>query len=141
VVLVIGWVFLHGAMVAAGTTLAWRQRFDPAPRILTFGLSRPSQDRRWSASLRQSLRELLRPAFWLPLLLVLGALAWAGEPQQALVFVALRALLIGFLLMLLVQRLDLSALPQRLQKLGHWGPALAWRQALEQLSLQNGNKG
>ncbi len=135
--LLIVWVAAHGLIVAVGTAMAWRRRFDAPPeRIVAFGLMVPSGDRRWWQTLVHAFRELLRPTFWLPLVLILGALAWAGQPQQSLVFVALRAMTIALILMVLVQRLNLSALPERLQKLGYWGPALAWRQALVRLGLR-----
>ncbi len=135
--LLILWIVAHGSVVATGTALAWRRRFEDLPdRVIAFGVMQPSLDRRWRQTLVHALRELLRPAFWLPLLLILGALAWSGQPQQSLVFVALRAILIGLVLMILVQRMNLSGLPERLQKLGHWGPALAWRQALARLGMR-----
>lgn len=89
--------------------------------------------RGWRASVLHALRELARPAFWIPLGLVLAALAWAGQPDEALVWVALRALLVAWVLFVLVQRLDLAALPGGLRRLGLWGPAIAWRRALARL--------
>lgn len=64
---------------------------------------------------------------------MLAALAWAGQPDEALVWVALRALLVAWVLFVLVQRLDLAALPGGLRRLGLWGPAIAWRRALARL--------
>jgi hypothetical protein len=135
-VLVTCWLCAHGAVVATGTLLSWK-RGPPAPSSEQLprwfsGISMP-QRRSWAATLAQALRDLLRPAFWLPLLLIIAALAWAGQPGETLVWVALRALLIGWILFVVVQRLDLPALPERLRRLGMWGPAIAWRRALARL--------
>jgi len=133
------WIAAHGAIVAAGTGLAWRRRH------LVKLLDTPSRwqlpllnegKRGWLASIGRGLRELARPTFWLPLLLILAALAWAGQSQQSLVFVALRAIVIGWILFVLIQRLDFRALPGRLRRLGMWGPAIAWRRALSRLQAQ-----
>lgn len=136
VLLIAGWIAAHGAVVASGTALAWRrggQTLDAA-RLPRWFSPPPIQARRgWGATLLQALRDMLRPTFWLPILLILGALAWAGQPRETLVWVALRALLIAWVLFVLVQRLDLPALPARLRRLGMWGPAIAWRRALARL--------
>ena len=73
---------------------------------------------------------MLRPTFWVPLLLIIAALAWAGQSRESLIWVALRAMLIAWAMFVLVQRLDLPAMPGRLRQLGMWGPAIAWRRAM-----------
>lgn len=133
------WIAAHGAIVAAGTGLAWRRRhlvkLVDTPSRWQLPLLNEGK-RGWLASIGRGLRELARPTFWLPLLLILAALAWAGQSQQSLVFVALRAIVIGWILFVLIQRLDFRALPGRLRRLGMWGPAIAWRRALSRLQAQ-----
>jgi hypothetical protein len=120
-----GVVALAGPAVAVGGDEATLPRWTPP---LAIGARRG-----WGASVLHALRELARPAFWLPLGLVLAALAWAGQPGEALVWVALRALLVAWALFVLVQRLDLAALPGGLRRLGLWAPAIAWGRALARL--------
>lgn len=141
--LVGAWIGLHAGVVALAAGLAWGRGAGAAPAVATgedeAALPRWTPPlalgarRGWGASVLHALRELARPAFWLPLGLVLAALAWAGQPDEALVWVALRALLVAWVLFVLVQRLDLAALPGGLRRLGLWGPAIAWRRALARL--------
>lgn len=131
------WLALHGAAVAAGTAVAWyrpptAQVSRSMPKWL-LPMAVPIR-RGWGAAVLHALREMLRPAFWLPLLLILGALAWAGQSSEYLVWVILRAVLIAWAMYVLVQRLDLPALPARLRRLGMWGPAIAWRRAMAKLA-------
>lgn len=134
--LIAGWIAAHGAVVASGTVLAWRRgaRALEATRLPRWFSPPAIPSRRgWGATLLQAARDMLRPTFWVPILLILGALAWAGQPNETLLWVALRALLIAWVLFVLVQRVNLPALPARLRSLGMWGPAIAWRRALARL--------
>jgi nucleoside-triphosphatase THEP1 len=134
--LLAGWVALHAGTVAMGTALAWRQRHQ-ALRVesgrvrLTLSGSVATS---WREAFRRGASELKRPLLWAPLLLVLAVLALAGRPAEQLVYIALRALAIGWLVFALVQRVDLSLLPARLRTLGRWGPAIAWQRALRTLA-------
>ncbi len=145
-VLVGAWIGLHAGVVAVAAGLAWgRGDARPAGRAMPGAAADEAPlprwtpplalgvRRGWAASLAHAARELARPAFWGPLGLVLAALAWAGQPNEALVWVALRALLVAWVLFVLVQRLDLAALPGGLRRWGLWGPAIAWRRALARL--------
>ncbi len=140
--LVAAWIAAHGAVVAAGTFVAWR-RAPLAPGEIRlpawFAAPRLSGARGWRQQLAHAFGELRRPAFWLPLLLILGGLAWAGQPGETLLWVCLRALLIAWVLFVVVQRLDLAAVPGRLRTLGHWGPAIAWRRAMASLQARAGD--
>ncbi len=135
--LIAGWLALHGSAVAMGTALAWRRPVKSAPHArLPSWLVMPSAlaKRSWRASMRQALREMMRPVFWLPLVLVISALAWAGQSNESLIWVLLRAILIAWVMFMLVQRLDLPALPAKLRRFGMWGPAIAWQRALAGLN-------
>ncbi len=134
--LLLVWLAMHGSAVALGTAIAWRRERRGARALRLPSWLPPlvvPERRGWGAAILQAGRDLLRPAFWLPLLLVLGALSWAGQSGEAVVWVALRALLIAWLMFVLVQRIDLPSLPGKLRRLGMWGPAIAWRRALASL--------
>lgn len=137
--LVAAWIAAHGAVVAAGTFVAWRKA-PMAPGEIRlpawFAAPRLGSARGWRQQIAHAFGELRRPAFWLPLALILGGLAWAGQPGEALLWVCLRALLIAWALFVIVQRLDLAAVPGRLRTLGHWGPAIAWRRAMASLQVR-----
>jgi len=132
-VVIATWLALHGCVVSTGTALAWRR---PLQASMGKGLpgwfvpmSAPRR-RRWGEALLHAFRDMLRPTFWVPLLLIIAALAWAGQSRESLIWVALRAILIAWVMFVLVQRLDLPAMPGKLRRLGMWGPAIAWRRAL-----------
>jgi hypothetical protein len=134
--LLAGWVALHAGTVAIGTALAWRQRHQALrvePGRFRIALTGRAA-RSWREAFRRGASELKRPLLWAPLLLVLAVLALAGRPAEQLIYVALRALAIGWLVFALVQRVDLSRLPARLRTLGRWGPAMAWHRALRTLA-------
>jgi hypothetical protein len=134
--LLAAWVLVHGVVGCCATMLAWRQRRDGLPAMPTLGGGldfESTRDRGWRRALGRGSRDLLRPAFWVPVVLVLCGLLLAGETTRSLLAVALRALVVGWVLFVLVQRIDFSALPARLRILGHWGPAIAWRRALSRL--------
>ncbi|MGQ0801099.1 MAG: ATP-binding protein [Pseudomarimonas sp.] len=132
-VVIATWLALHGGVVATGTALAWRRPLQASTGKGLPGwfvpLSMPKR-RRWGAALLHGFRDMLRPTFWVPLLLIIAALAWAGQSRESLIWVALRAMLIAWVMFVLVQRLDLPAMPGKLRQLGMWGPAIAWRRAL-----------
>lgn len=138
-VVIATWLALHGGVVATGTALAWRR---PLQGSMGSGLpawfvplSMPTR-RGWGEALLHAFRDMLRPTFWVPLLLIVAALAWAGQSRESLIWVALRAVLIAWVMFVLVQRLDLPAMPGRLRQLGMWGPAIAWRRALSRFGAK-----
>lgn len=125
-------VLLHGLVGASVGLWVWRRRATPPDWLERFqsvpipGYAKES----WLQSLGRAFAGLLRPAFLIPVILVTGVLALNGTPLQEWVWIALRAIAIGWLVFALARRIDFRTLVVRLRKKGHWGPALAFDRAL-----------
>lgn len=133
---VIVWVALWGFV--AGAVTAW-------------AYGRPAVGERWLSSkhpvggvasggkptvlsvLTGALRDLVRPTFWLPVLIVAAILTGTGRPWEGTMWMTLRAATIAFALFVAVRWLDPVGLADWLRKQGHWGPAVAFGRALEGL--------
>lgn len=136
------YLLLHALGVAIVAALAWRRRAEPvslepvAPEALR-NLLTPRAAEGWLASSWRALPELLRPGFLAPLAIVLGALAAGGTPGEALFWIALRALTIGWLLCVLLRRVDPHGLTRFLTRLGWHAPARLWGRVLMRLGTTN----
>jgi hypothetical protein len=136
------YLLLHALGVAIVAALAWRRRAEPvllepvAPEALR-NLLAPRAAEGWLASSWRALPELLRPGFLAPLAIVLGALAAGGTPGEALFWIALRALTIGWLLCVLLRRVDPHGLTRCFTRLGWHAPARLWGRVLMRLGTTN----
>lgn len=75
-------------------------------------------------------RDLLRPSFWAPVLIVLLVLKLAGTQDLDLFWIVFRAVAVAFVLFSLIRVVDPIGLVRWLRRKGHWGPALAFDRAL-----------
>jgi len=137
VALALAWIGVCGLASGTATWVWWRRR--RLPRLLERGLERGargfasqlgSSPRSWRTAALHALRDLARPFFWLPLLVVVAVLLAAGSPWERSLWIVVRAATIGFLLFALARGVDMNRLVERLRARGHWGPALAFRQAM-----------
>jgi nucleoside-triphosphatase THEP1 len=118
------------AIIAGGiAATAWKLRAPPAAlrRIIERERAGAAGDAvrrggRW--------REFTHLQFWLPLVLVSGILLATGRPWESVAWLALRFIVVAFLLMTLVSLLRPARWADYLRKLGWWGPALAMGGAL-----------
>lgn len=134
------WLGGYALVGAVAGLAAWRRRHQPqAPPALKLPMGTPP--RVWRHSLAAAFAELRRPSLWLPIALVLAALAWAGQPAESLVFLALRALSVAFVLLVLLQRVDWVGVGDFWRRRGRYGPALAWHRAMQALRGPDGRDG
>ncbi len=131
------YVGVHAAGAGFAGLLAWRfRRRDPDFSKLKRGaLLDFSHARTQSAWLRAGL-DLLKPSFWLPLAIILAALALAGRSAESLFWLAFRALTIAWLLFALLRRIPFERSAEWLRARGFSGPAHAWSRSLEILGLK-----
>jgi hypothetical protein len=133
--LVGAWALLHAAVASGVTLAAWRLRRPPPalqrliekestrqPAAVPAAPVRPAWTRR--------LREFARWQFWLPLLVVAAILLGSGRPWEAVAWLVLRFVAVGFVLMTLVSLLRPVRWAESLRRRGWWGPALALSGAL-----------
>lgn len=134
--LVGGWALFHAAVAGSVALTAWRLRRPPAAlqrviekettrpaAVASAGPARPAWVRR--------LREFGRWQFWLPLLVVASILLGSGRPWEAVAWLVLRFVAVGFVLIALVSLLRPARWAEALRRRGWWGPALALSGALE----------
>lgn len=128
------WILGFGAVSATVTWAVWRRR--RLPRRLEQALDRGARGfglgttRSWRDAAVQGLRDLARPVFWLPLLLVIAILLTAGSSLERATWIVIRAATIGFLLFALAGALDFQRLIEWLRGRGYWGPAHAFHSAV-----------
>ncbi len=131
---IVAWVAGYGVAAGLATWAVWRRR--RLPRRLERALERGARGfgigerRPWSAAAVRGLRDLARPVFWLPLLLVVAVLLAAGSSLERASWIVVRAATLGFLLFSLAGALDFQRLVEWLRDRGHWGPALAFSRAV-----------
>jgi hypothetical protein len=113
---------------ALETLAEWRDRLGGAPSLV--GSERPS----WGQALASGAKDLARPTFWVPLMLVVAIILAAGSPWESAFWVVARAATVGMVLFTAVRFLDVPGAMRALRRRGHWGPALALGRAIDELS-------
>jgi nucleoside-triphosphatase THEP1 len=128
------WITLWGC-VSAGVTLAvWRRGALPAR--LRGAMERGAVQTRVTPprgrmhALSAAFRDIARPVFWIPIVIVGIILAVAGSPAERLLWIATRAATIGFLLFAAVRMVDPARVIGWLRGRGYWGPAVAFARAV-----------
>jgi hypothetical protein len=119
------WGWSHRARVPARLA-RWLGRRPPAMNAAsTF-----PDDRRLRRTVGAALRDLARPSFWLPILLVAAIVVVSGSPAERAFWIAGRALVVGMLLFSLARSIDPRRVAGWLRRRGLWGPAVAFEEAL-----------
>lgn len=131
-----GWIVLWGAVASAATLVTWRRR--SLPRRFQELMSRrleglrdpdaPPPTRR--QAVLSGLRDLSRPAFWLPLLVIAAVVLAAGASWSDAAWMGVRAVTLGFLIFTAARSFEPRRLAAWLRRRGHWGPAVALEKAL-----------
>ena len=137
--LIAGWSVACGAISCLLTLLAWKRRQHMPGRLRDAvfrkgkGIALEGKPVSRTEAMKRGLRDLTRPLFWLPVLVVVGFTLATGSPLESALWVVVRAAGIGFVLFSLVRVFDMHRFIAWLQSRGHWGPALAYRHALERI--------
>ena len=137
--LIAGWSVACGAVSCLLTLLAWKRRQHMPGRLRDAvfrkgkGIALEGKPVSRTEAMKRGLRDLTRPLFWLPVLVVVGFTLATGSPLESALWVVVRAAGIGFVLFSLVRVFDMHRFIAWLQSRGHWGPALAYRHALERI--------
>jgi hypothetical protein len=138
-VLVAGWSVACGAVSCLLTLIAWKRRAHMPGRLRDAvfrkrkGIALEGKPAGGTEAMKRGLRDLSRPLFWLPVLIVVVFTLASGSPLDSALWVVVRAAGIGFVLFSLIRVFDMHRFIGWLQSRGHWGPALAYRHALERI--------
>jgi nucleoside-triphosphatase THEP1 len=134
-----GWTVLCGVVSTGLTVFAWTHRRRMPVRlqkaVFTQGKLVAFEDRpsgMWDA-VRRGGKDIARPLFWLPVAIVVGVMLATGSPLESALWVVIRAAGVGFVLFSLVRAFDMQRFIRWLLARGYWGPALAYRRAMERM--------
>jgi nucleoside-triphosphatase THEP1 len=130
------WTVVCGTLSAVATLLAWLRRhrlparirtmLDKGARGITGDVGTPSV----KVALRRGLRDLVRPLFWAPVVLVGIIIMANGSTWEQAMWIVLRAVTVGWVLFSVARLFDPRKLVGWLRRKGHWGPAMALSRAL-----------
>jgi hypothetical protein len=135
--LIFVWTILCGLISGMLTLLAWnrRQRMPERLRYLMFrktkGITFDGKPARISEAMKHGLKDIARPLFWLPVAVVVAIMSATGSPLESIVWVVVRAAGLGFVLLSVARAFDFGRFLRWLENRGHWGPALAYRSAID----------
>lgn len=136
ITLVFLWMILCGSLSAFITMFAWLRRHK-VPARLTAMLSKGTRGvggnfaaPTWGAAIRKGLRDLLRPLFWAPVIVVAAVVVMTGSSWEQGMWIVVRAVTVGWVLFSVARLFDPRKLLSWLQRKGHWGPAMALKRAL-----------
>lgn len=129
------WIALWGSVSSVATLITWRRR--RLPRRFTELMGRrleglrdpdaPRRSRRRAVLL--GLRDLSRPEFWMPLAIIAAVIMAAGAPWGSAFWMAVRAVIVGFVVFTAARSFEPRRLAAWLRRRGHWGPAEALERA------------
>lgn len=128
------WALFYALTAGSITAWAWRRTSVAARVERALGragaVSVGGPDRTWRGAAAGALRDLARPAFWVPVAVLAAILLAAGSPAERAAWIGLRAFAVGLVLFALARRLDPRRAGAWLRRRGRWGPALAMDRAL-----------
>ena len=136
ITLIIIWTVFSGSISAVVTLVAWLRRHRLPSRVSamlakgTGGITRDVGTLSMKNALKTGLRDLTRPFFWAPVVVIALIIVLSGSSWEQAVWVAVRALTVGWVLFSLARLFDPRKLAGWLQRRGHWGPAMALSRAL-----------
>jgi nucleoside-triphosphatase THEP1 len=132
------WVAFWGIVSASVTLVLWMRRRRTSDYFVDLirGHAQRARFTEQSTSKPRALRDgfldILRPHFWIPILIVIAILFASGSNWEHILWIALRAATVGWILFALARMIDPRAIAAWLRRKGHWGPALAFRKALHE---------
>jgi nucleoside-triphosphatase THEP1 len=134
-VLLLFWVCAWGTASSGATIVAWLRRHRLPRRVATM-LARGATGIEWgegktsyASAMKKGLRDLLRPMFWFPILVVALIVGMTGSTQEQAMWILIRAVTIGWVVFSIVRMVDPKKIVAWLARRGHWGPAMAFNRA------------
>jgi hypothetical protein len=133
----VGLLFLWSSiagMFSSGVTLYAYTRRHRTPerlqRLLVKGAANfvaEDTQRSWKSTLKQSLHDLTRPFFWIPIVILMALILVSGSSLENVFWIAVRASTIAMIFFSLARAFDPRSFLNWLRKRGYWGPAYAFR--------------
>jgi hypothetical protein len=137
--IIAGWTLMCGVASGALTLLAWKHRQQMPDRLRDVIFKKPvGVQVEWrpttiAGTIKRGLRDIARPLFWLPVLIVTGVMLASGSSLESVLWIVVRAAVVGFVLFSVVRSFDLRRFIAWLHNRGYRGPALAYRRAMDRM--------
>ncbi len=139
-ILILLWISFWGIISAVVTLYAWLRRHN-LPNRLSVLLSKGTQGMVWNvakptftSAIRHGAHDLVRPFFWVPVLIVATIVLTAGSSWEGVMWIAVRAVSVGWVFFSAVRMIDPLTLVRWFKRKGLWGPALAFSRAFRRQS-------
>ena len=133
--LLVVWSSIAGTLCSVVTLYAYIHRHRTPARLqhlLSQGTTmfvREESKRSWKSTIKQSVHDLTRPFFWIPIAILMVLILVSGSSLESVFWIAVRASTIAMVLFALVRAVDPRSFLNWLRKRGYWGPAYAFRLA------------
>jgi nucleoside-triphosphatase THEP1 len=127
------WSSIAGIFSSAVTFYAFLRRHrtpESLQRLLLKSAAHFSADdahRSWKSTFKQSVRDLTRPFFWIPIVILMVLILVSGSSMENVFWIAVRASTLAMVFFSLARAFDPRSFLQWLRKRGYWGPAYAFR--------------
>ncbi|MCX6120165.1 MAG: hypothetical protein NTX44_00905 [Ignavibacteriales bacterium] len=127
------WSSIAGMFSSAVTLYAYTSRHrtpERLQRLLVTGAAHfvaEDTKRSWKSTIKQSLRDLTRPFFWIPIVILMALILVSGSSLENVFWIAVRASTIAMVFFSLARAFDPRSFLHWLRKRGYWGPAYAFR--------------
>ena len=138
--LILLWISFWGFISAVVTLFAWLRRHN-LPNRLSVLLSKGTHGMVWNAdkptfasAVRHGVHDLVRPCFWVPILIVATIVLAAGSSWEGVMWIVVRAVSVGWVFFSVVRMINPLTLVEWLRRRGLWGPALAFSRAFRRQS-------
>ncbi|MCA0445007.1 MAG: hypothetical protein LCH54_02125 [Bacteroidetes bacterium] len=135
-VLLIGWVSFSALITGLITLYVWRYPQAKFLRIIkkieTYQVikKRGKEPGSLSSVWIQAGADLLRPGFWLPLILIAGIIFLFDTDVKKMTWTLFRGITIAWILFALVRMINVEKILGWMNKKGYWGPLIAFQRAL-----------
>jgi hypothetical protein len=83
----------------------------------------------YASAMRKGLRDLFRPVFWFPIIVVAVIVSMTGSTLEQAMWILVRAITIGWVVFSVVRMVDPKKFVAWLSRRGYWGPAMAFNRA------------
>jgi hypothetical protein len=133
--LLVVWSSIAGTLCSVVTLYAYIRRHRTPARLqqlLSKGATifvREESKWSWKSTIKQSVHDLTRPFFWIPIAILMVLILVSGSSLESVFWIAVRASTIAMVLFALVRAVDPRSFLNWLRKRGYWGPAYAFRLA------------
>jgi len=131
--LLIVWSSIAGIFSSLVTFYAYTRRHrtpERLQRLLAQGAAQfatEETNRSWKTIIKQSVHDLTRPFFWIPIVILIALILVSGSSLETIFWIAVRAVTLAMVFFSLARAFDPRAFLNWLRKRGYWGPAYAFR--------------